>query len=74
MGPAMPLQPILVIGVIFGFLASLMAFLIIHDEFKKHKLQGWPLWKEGLGGAAFTFVVFLVLSLIAGYWLSYLIQ
>jgi hypothetical protein len=64
----------LIFGVVFGFVAALMAFLIIYNEYQRHKLGQWRVWKEALTAAAFTFALFVVLSLLVGYWASHLIQ
>jgi hypothetical protein len=56
------------IGLAFGLSASVMTFPIIYDEYRKHSLRGWRLWKEALGAAALALTVFLGLSLVAGYW------
>jgi hypothetical protein len=62
-----------VIGTIGGLIAALMAFLIFYHEYEKHKLGTWRLWKESLSGALAAFFFFLILSIIAGYWLSHLV-
>lgn len=59
----------LLLGVTFGSLAAVMAFLIVFDVYAKHQLSGPRLWKEGLAAGAFAFAVFLLLSLAAGAWL-----
>lgn len=55
------------IGVVFGFLASLMAYLITYNEWVHH----YPTKKEprkiALEAAIFTFIFFFLISLIAGY-------
>jgi uncharacterized protein YybS (DUF2232 family) len=55
------------IGVIFGFLAALMAFLITWDEYRKHKFEGKRLFMEAFRAGLFTFIVFLLLSLLIGF-------
>jgi hypothetical protein len=60
-------------GVVFGLVAALMAFLIFYDEYQKHMLGTRRLWKESLSGGLTTFLFFLILSIVAGYWLSYVI-
>lgn len=57
----------MLISVAFGFLAALMAFMITYIEYEKHKFSRIRLWKECLKTAAFTFLVFLCLSLVAFY-------
>ena len=57
----------IVIGIIFGFFAALMAFVITWHEYEKHKFVGKRLFKEAFQAAIFTFVVFLFLSFIIGF-------
>ena len=56
-----------VLGIIFGFLAALIAFVITWHEYEKHKFTGKRLFKEAFQSAIFTFVVFLALSLFVGF-------
>jgi H+/Cl- antiporter ClcA len=58
------------IGVVFGFLAALMAFLITWNEYQKHKFRGKRLFMEAFRAGLFTFVVFLSLSLLIGFILT----
>jgi hypothetical protein len=37
-----------IIGLIFGLLAALMAFGITYVECERHKFLGWQLWQEPL--------------------------
>ncbi|HUY62357.1 MAG TPA: hypothetical protein VMV50_01010 [Candidatus Paceibacterota bacterium] len=60
----------LIIGGTFGFLAACIAFLITFQEYRKHKFEGWRLWREALTVATFTFVFFFGLSLLIGYMLK----
>jgi H+/Cl- antiporter ClcA len=57
----------IVIGIIFGFLAALMAFVITWHEYEKHKFTGKRLFKEAFQSAIFTFVIFLFLSIFTGF-------
>lgn len=57
----------LIVGVTFGILAALIAFLITYLEYRKHKFEGWQLWREALTVAVVTFVIFLSLSFLIGY-------
>jgi hypothetical protein len=66
----MTLQLSLILGVAFGLLAGAMSFLITFDEYRKHQMAGWHLWKGALWAGAFAFLVFMLLSLAAGYWLK----
>ncbi len=61
------------LGVVFGLVAGLMGFLIIYEEYQKHKLGTQRLWKESLSGGLAAFLFFLILSIVAGYWLSSII-
>lgn len=70
----MPLELSLLIGIFFGTVAALMAFLVIYNEFQKHRLTRWRLWKEALTGGLVAFVVFIVLSVIVGYWTLHLVR
>jgi hypothetical protein len=65
----MNLELFLLIGVSFGLVAAAMAFLIVFDEYRKHRFRGWRLWKEGLLAGALAFAVFVLLSIAAGAWL-----
>ena len=60
----------LVIGAVFGLLAALMAFIITWREYERHQFAGTRLYKEASQSAIFTFVVFLVLSLLVGFLLK----
>jgi len=56
----------IVIGIIFGFFAGLMAFVISWREYEKHKFEVRRIFKESFQTAAFAFVVFLLLSILIG--------
>lgn len=58
------------LGITFGSLAALMAFLITYNEYRKHKLELRRLWKEALSSAALAFVVFFVVAVVFGSWVS----
>lgn len=57
----------LFIGVCFGALAGLMAFLITYAEWQHHGFAGWKLWREPLLRGIYTFLFFCALSLFIGY-------
>ena len=59
-----------VLGIIFGLLAALIAFVITWHEYEKHKFTGKRLFKEAFQAAIFTFIVFLLLSFIIGFLLT----
>lgn len=71
--PVMSLKASALMGVMFGLLAALMAFLVVYDEYQKHQLGTWRLWKESLSVGLTAFLLFLILSIVAGYWLSHLV-
>jgi len=60
----------IVIGIIFGFLAAASAFAITWREYEKHKFTGKRLFKQAFQTAIFAFVVFLLLSLLIGFFLK----
>ena len=60
----------IVIGIVFGFLAALTAFAITWREYEKHKFTGKRHFMEAFQTGIFTFVVFLLLSLLAGFLLT----
>jgi len=63
----------IVIGIVFGFIAALMAFVITWHEYENHKFTGKRLFKEAFQAAIFTFIVFLLLSLLIGFFLTRLV-
>ncbi len=69
----MYLETSVLLGVVFGLVAALMAFLIVYDEYQKHMLGNRRLWKKSLIGGLAAFLFFFILSIVAGYWLSYVI-
>ena len=60
----------IVIGIVFGFIAALMAFVITWHEYEKHKFTGKRLFRQAFQAAIFTFIVFLLLSLLVGFFLA----
>ncbi len=60
----------LVIGLVFGSLAALMAFIIFYREYDQHRLGKRRIWRESLIGAAVAFTVFVALALVGGYLLG----
>lgn len=66
----MPITLFAIIGLIFGSLAALIAFLITYNEWQKHQFKGWALWREPLMRALFTFGFFFLLSLAIGFVLT----
>ena len=64
----------IIIGLTFAPLAAAIAFLITYQEYRKHKFEGWKLWKPSLQAALFTFAIFFGLALLIGYLLGFVIQ
>ena len=61
----------ILVGVLFGFLGSLMAFVITYHEYQKHQFRGKRLFKEAFHSAIFTLIFFVALMAIVGYLLSH---
>jgi len=60
----------IVIGIVFSFLAAVSAFVITWREYERHKFTGKRLFKEAIYSAIFTFIVFLLLSILIGFLLG----
>jgi len=58
------------IGGIFGFLASLMAYLITYNKYLHHYQSSKEPRKLALQAAIFTFISFFALAVGAGYFLT----
>ncbi len=58
------------LGSAFGLFASIMAFVITWNELEKHQFERKRLVNESLQAAGFTFIFFLVLSMLAGYFIT----
>ena len=63
----------IVIGIIFGFLAALAAFVITYNEYEKHKFTGKRLFMQAFQTAIFTFLIFLLLSVLIGFLLAHFV-
>ena len=61
-----PIEPVYFIGVLFSPFAALAAFLIFYDEYSHHYSNRKEPLKIALEAAAFTFVVFVILGVLAG--------
>ena len=57
----------LLIGVIFGAVAALMAFFITLEEYKKHFLGGNRAIREAIHTALIAFAIFLGLAVVVGF-------
>ncbi len=60
----------IVIGIIFGFFAGLMAFVITWRGYERHKFRRKLLFKESFQTAIFAFLIFLALLILAGFILT----
>ena len=63
----------IVIGIVFSSLAAVSAFVITWREYERHKFTGKRLFKETFQSAIFTFIVFLLLSVLVGFLLGRLL-
>ncbi len=61
----------IVVGVIFGFLAALAAFVITYRGYEKHKFTGKRLFMQAFQTAISTLLVFLLLSVLIGFILAH---
>ena len=50
----------IVIGIVFGFFAALLAFVITYNEYEKHKFTGKQLFEKAFQSGVFTFFCFAV--------------
>ena len=55
-----------IVGLVFGFLAAIMAYLITYEEYTHHFADTKEPRRLAGRTAFFTFVVFLVLAVLAG--------
>ncbi|MDR3558725.1 MAG: hypothetical protein P4L61_04275 [Candidatus Pacebacteria bacterium] len=58
---------LLLIGGIFGFLGACIAFLITLNEYKRHDIHGKSFVAESFRAAAFTFIFFIILSVVIAF-------
>jgi len=63
----------IVIGIVFGFLAALAAFVITYNEYEKHKFAGKRLFVQAFRTAIFTFLIFLLLSVLISFLLTHFV-
>lgn len=61
----------ILIGAIFSPLAGAMAFLITYEEYKHHYIDKKEPIRASLRASAFAFLVFMLISLLIGFTLSY---
>lgn len=60
----------LAIGLIFGPLAGLAAFLITYEEYSHHGFERGRLIRESLGAAVYAACVMVILVVVAGYFIG----
>ena len=60
----------LVVGLVFGVLAGMMAFLITYEEYSHHQFDRATLIRRSLETAVVAFVVILVLALAIGFFVN----
>jgi len=61
----------LLVGVIFGFIGSLMAFVITYHEYQKHQFERKRLIKEAFNAALYTFLFYIVIMAVVGLLISH---
>ena len=69
----MSLELSMALGMGFGVLAALLAFVITVEACRRQQLPTALIWRESLTAAAFAFAVFLVASIALGYGLRWVI-
>jgi amino acid permease len=69
LGPVLTI--VSVIGVFFGFLAAILAYVILYGEYTHHFADSAKPHRMALQGAVVTFLVFVVLSIVFGYAMQY---
>ena len=63
----MLIAPLFFIGLVCGVFAFIMAFIITYEEYKKHHFVGKQLYREAFSVAIAAFLIFVGLSLLAGF-------
>ena len=57
----------LLLGVIFGLIGGVMAYIIVYTEYKKHLLSSRRVIQEGLRAGFIAFIALLIGALITGF-------
>ncbi len=70
MGPVLKL--VTFIGALFGFLAGILAYIILYGEYIHHFPDSARPRKMALQGAIFAFFVFFVGAIVFGYALQFM--
>ena len=63
---------LVLLGIIPGLLAGLIAFLITYEEYRHHYLDRRAPLRHGLQAAAFAAGVFVLLTILVGWALTHL--
>jgi len=61
------------LGIAFGLVAGVCAFVITYREYERHKMARPKLIRHSLSSALFAFLFFLTFALIAGYAFSHIL-
>jgi hypothetical protein len=61
---------LVMIGLVFGLVAALMAFLITYGEYSRHFMAKGRALKISIETASVIFAVFFIIAIIAGFVLS----
>jgi hypothetical protein len=65
-----PMGALALLGVMFGGLAAVMAFIITFSEYQKHRLGQARVWREALLAAALAFAIFAAAPLALGFFIK----
>ena len=66
----MSFQISLALGLGFGLLAAMLAFVICFEAYRRQQFAPALIWRDSLTAAAFTIAVFLAASIALGYLLK----
>jgi H+/Cl- antiporter ClcA len=55
-----------VLGIIFGLIGGVMAYIIVYTEYRKHLISTRRVIQEGLRAGVTAFIVLLVGALVTG--------
>lgn len=69
----MSLQLSAALGIGFGVLAALLAFVITYEAYSRQHRAPAFIWREALLAAAFAFAIFSLLAIVLGYVLRWVI-
>ena len=65
---------LITIGLVFSFIAAIMAFLITYHEYSRHFLDKRPALKISVEFALVIFTVFIVIAIIVGFLLPHMLS